>query len=221
MSGNKAGLVQKYRFAGGVRLVMAAGALAALLSGCSSGELSKVWRDPQFKGTVKNALVIAVRKDPVRRRMWEDGFVAELSKHGVAATPSYRLFPDVLPDTASVVGAIRSNGYDGVIVTRRLGVDTLTTYVPGTSRQEFVTKYDPLRNSYFTYYHDVTDSGYTESERIVRHEVNVWSTEKDGRMIWSATGEAEEQGAGQSVDREIARLIVPALANQGIIPGEK
>ena len=216
---NTTAINQNHRINFGLRLAMAASALA-LLGGCSSGELSKMWRDPLFKGTVKNALVIAVRKDPVRRRMWEDGFVAELNKHRVTATPSYRLFPDALPDTASVIAAIRSNGYDGVIVTRRIAVDTVSTYVPGNTRQEFVTRYDPLRNAYFTYYHDVTDSGYTETERIARHEVSIWSTGTDGRMIWSATGDAEEQGSGESVDREIVKLIVPELVSQGIIPGQ-
>jgi hypothetical protein len=44
-------------------------------------------------------MAIAVRNNPVKRRIWEDAFVNELSKNGVNATSSYHLFPDALADT--------------------------------------------------------------------------------------------------------------------------
>src|SRR5258708_5676063 len=88
--------------------------MISFLSGCgSAGTLSNMWRDPSFESApMKKVFIIAVRKDPVRRRLWEDGFVTELGKHGVTATPSYKLFPDALPDTAQSIEAIRTNGFD-------------------------------------------------------------------------------------------------------------
>lgn len=197
--------------------------ILSLLAGCGpSGTLSNMWRDPSFQsGPMKNVLIIAVRKDPVHRRTWEDGFVTELGKHGVSATPSYRLFPDALPDTAQCIEAIRSNGYDGVLVTRRLGVDTVARYVPGYSKDTMITRYNRWTDSYFTSYRIVEVPGYTETERTARHEVNIWTTKDGGRLVWAGTGGIMDPTSGQSINQEIAGLIVPELANTGIIPPEK
>jgi len=194
----------------------------SLLAGCVPGTLSNMWRDPYFQsGPMKNMLIIAIRKDPVRRRIWEDRLVTELTKHGVVATPSYRLFPDALPDSAQCDAAVDANGYDGILVTRRLRPDTLTTYVPGYTKKELVTRYNPWRKAYYTYYQEVQVPGYTETDKAARHEVNVWTTKDGGGLIWAGTGQVVESGAGSSVNDEIAELIVPELERQGIIPKEK
>jgi len=196
--------------------------IAALFGGCASGTLSNMWRDPSFSsGPMTNILVIAVRNDPVRRRLWEDGFVAELGKHRVTATPSYRLFPDALPDTQQCIAAIQTNGYDGVLVTRRLGVDTVATYVPGYTKDTVITRYNQWSNMYFTYYRKEQVPGYTETELTARHEVNVWTTKGLSRMVWSAVGGIVQTGSKESVNKEIVGLIVPELEGQGIIPGGK
>jgi hypothetical protein len=196
--------------------------LASLLAGCAPGTLSNMWRDPYFNsGPMKNMLVVAVRGNPVRRRMWEDGFVAELTKHGVAATPSYRLFPDALPDSAQYAAAVEANGYDGILVTRRLRPDTLATYVPGYTKSEAVTRYNPWKKAYVTYYREVQVPGYSEADVAARHEVDVWTTKGDGGMVWSAVGRVVQEGASSSVNDEIAGLIVPELEDEGIIPKEK
>jgi hypothetical protein len=47
--------------------------------GCASSQLSYMWKDPLFKDApMRNMLIITVKKDPVRRRLWEDGLVSEL-----------------------------------------------------------------------------------------------------------------------------------------------
>ena len=57
--------------------------------------------------TLKKMLVISAGKNPVKRRIWEDAFSVELAKHDVEATPSYRLFPDAVPDTDQVIQIVR------------------------------------------------------------------------------------------------------------------
>ena len=195
---------------------------ATSLSGCAPGTLSNMWRDPSFQsGPLKKMFIVAIRKDPVRRRTWEDGFVAELSKHGVVATPSYRLFPDAVPDSAQCDAAVDANGFDGILVTRRLRPDTLTTYVPGYTRRDVVTRYNPWKKAYVTYYQEVQVPGYSEADVAARHDVNVWTTAEGGGLVWGGTGEVVESGAGSSVNDEIAGLIVPELERQGIIPKER
>ena len=62
----------------------------AVTAGCAAqSEMTNLWKDPSFtSGPMRNVLVVALRKDPVRRRMWEDAFVDELGARGLSATPS-------------------------------------------------------------------------------------------------------------------------------------
>jgi hypothetical protein len=99
--------------------LLAAVIVPLLLQGCAKPPMTNMWKDPSYsEGALKKVLVIAVRNDPVRRRIWEDSFVKELSKHGVPAVSSYALFPAVAPDTQQVTQAVRENAFDGVCASR-------------------------------------------------------------------------------------------------------
>jgi len=106
----------KYRFFP-IALFMA----VVLLPGCSTSVLVNQWSDPSYRGPALNKImVIAVRNDPTRRRVWEDVFIGELSRHGVNATQSYQLFPNAIPDSLQIAGAVAKYAFDGIIITRRL-----------------------------------------------------------------------------------------------------
>ena len=199
------------------------GSLGIIVAGCASTSgLVNMWRDPSFQqGSMTNMLVIAVRKDPFKRRIWEDGLSSELALYGVKATPSYRIFPDSVPDTAAIIAAIRRDGYDGVLVTRRLESQPFTRYLPGYTTTDPVTQYDYWTNSYYTYYEEVYHPGFTETDSLSRHELHVWTTKETGRVVWAGTGELLNPGSAEAANREITKKLVPELAKQGIIPKEK
>jgi hypothetical protein len=198
--------------------------LVVLLSidfGCISSELTNTWRDPSFKDPpMTNILVIAVKKNAVNRRIWEDGLVAELNTHNVASTPSYRLFPNAIPDTQQVGAAVREKNYDGVLVVRRLPTETTTYDRPGYISSVPVTRFDRQNKSYYTIYKEVNEPGYADTLKTVRHEINLWSTKEGGQLIWAGTGEMLDPGSREAVRNEITGLIVPELTRQGIIPAK-
>jgi len=77
--------------------------------------VSNAWRDPAFEGPpVKSALVLAMKRDPTLRRIWEDALSGELARHGVTATPAYRVFPDVVPDTTAIATAVKDEAIECV-----------------------------------------------------------------------------------------------------------
>lgn len=186
--------------------------------GCgATTNLVDMWRDPSFQpGPMKSMLVVAIQKSPVGRRLWEDVFVAELSKYGTVATPSYRLFPNDVPDTTQVIEAVRTGGYDGVLVTRRLDPIVTTNYVSGYTTTDPVRRYRRLTGTYDTYYREVYHPGYIESDSLARHEVNVWTT-RENQLVWAGTGETLNGTSREAIRNEITRLVVPELARQGII----
>jgi hypothetical protein len=198
---------------------VAACALACLAGGCSSSELANLWKDPEFpKEPIRNVLVVALKQDALKRRLWEDGFADALQKQGVQTTASYRLFPSALPDTQQVVDVVRERGYDGVIVVHKLDTETSTRYVEGYVATRPVTAVSHWSGAYYTYYEDVYRPGYTETERVVRYQVDVWSTLEGGRLVWSGTSRTLNPSSGDQVRTEITGLIVPELSRKRVIP---
>ncbi len=195
--------------------------LASIDFACTSSRLTNVWKDPEFKNSpMTNMLIVAAKKSPVNRRIWEDVIVAELSAHGVTTTPSYRLFEDSIPDPDQVGAAVREKKFDGVLFIRRLPTEISTNYVPPSIKREAVTRYNERKQTYSTYYRDVQQPGYTDTTKIVRHEVSVFTTQEGGHLVWSGTGEMIDPSSREAVRNEITGLVIPELARQGIIPAK-
>ena len=153
--------------------------------------------------------------------MWEDGLAAELSMHKVAATPSYRLFPDAVPDTQHVVDAIREKKYDGVLVVRKLPTEKSARYIPGYAVTKPVIRYSPWTQTYYTIYRTIVEPPTVDTEKVVRHAIDVWATKEPGALVWTGTGETLDPTSAEAVRREVTDLIVPELEHQGIIPAKK
>ena len=215
--------------AGSAGLVKEALLLAIVLSatslwGCgSSHHLVNMWEDPNHPLLpMKNILVIDLIKDNAIRRLWEDDFVGALERQGVAAVPSYRLFPDSPPDTMQVAAALRTHLCDGVIVTRRLTDLAKEQFVPGNvdeSKNPAASGDTPWLARFYSNYVDFYEPGYTETGKVVRHRTDVWSTRGRGRLVWTATSEVLDPSSGEEVSRYVAGMIVPELVRRRVVLG--
>jgi hypothetical protein len=189
-----------------------------LIESCSTSVLVDEWNDPSFhESPLKKILIIAIRKNPVQRRIWEDAFVGELSKKGVMSTSSYKLFPDALPDTDQIIETVQKNGFDGILVTRILQKETETHYVESYVTSESKLRYNPFRNSYSTYYRDVEHPGYVDSSTVDRRGIEVWVIRDKERIIWGATSNTPEGNSLETVKNNIVALVIPELSRYGII----
>jgi hypothetical protein len=194
----------------------------ALMAGCASSELVDIWSDSSFQPpSLNKMLVISVIRNSAQRRMWEDAFSTELSKHGVAVTPSYRLFPDAVPDTNQVMNIVQSNNFEGVLVTRRLPPETNTQYVQGYVTNEQNMRYDRRRDRFVTYYQEIDHAGYVDSQKVDIRTIDVWATRNEGQLIWSATSNTPEPNSVQEVRPEIVKLVMTELTQHGIIASER
>jgi hypothetical protein len=194
----------------------------ALMAGCASSELVDIWSDSSFQSPPLNKmLVVSVSRNAVHRRIWEDAFSVELAKHNVSATPSYHLFPDAVPDTNQVIQIVQSNGFDGVLVTHRLPSEMKIQYVEGYITRERDFRYSRRYNSFMTYYRDVGQPGYVDSQKVDIRSFDVWTTKNEGQMIWSATSKTPEPNSVQAVRPEIVKLVMSELTKQGIIASER
>jgi hypothetical protein len=196
--------------------------LMILIESCSYSTLIDVWNDPSYhEAPLKKILIIAIRKDPVQRRIWEDAFVEEFSKHGVEATSSYKLYPNSLPDTNQVIETVQGKGFDGILVNRLLHKETETHYEESYVSSEMKQRYNPFRNTYSTYYQDVQHAGRVDSQVVDRRAIEVWVIRDREQIIWGATSNTPERNSVKAVQDDIADLVIPELLRNAIIIYEK
>lgn len=212
MSNHKGGILTHW-------YVLVAGITAAGFSGCASSGLVNVWMDPQYNvGTMGNMLVISMSPDVAKRRIWEDAFAEALSEHGVNAVPSYQLFPDQLPDTSEIIAAVNEQNYDGCLVTARLATEYISQDVPGYMTDSLITRFHPWSNRYYNYYQQVYTPGYTETQAVVRHKIEVWNTSGAGALVWTATSEVLNPTPRRGANQGVIDNIIDDLAENGVIP---
>jgi len=200
------------------RGLLAATATAALLSGCAASQLGNMWRDTTFTTPgMKNVLVVAMRPEAMKRRLWEDGFTDGLAAYGAKATPSYRLWAEAVPDTQQVIEAVRRDGYDGVLVLMRQPDSEQQTWVEGYIRREAETRQSPFTGAYYTYWKDVQVPGRAETNTVANFQTDVWTTTEGGRLVWSGTTQTTEGISSAEIQEQTHHLFLPELAKSGIL----
>lgn len=204
------------------RVLLASFAMLLLLGlpGCAARtQMTDVWRDKTVAPrSFHNIMVVAIRKDPVRRRAWEDAFVSALHSRGIKAMASYTRFADAAPDSQELQRAVRSLGCDAVMTSVRLADETEDRYVPGVIRNEPMTRQD-----YYGRFHRdwvvVQEEGYIETDTVILVRTDLW-TPRNGRgvLVWSGTLRTLERASSDLVEEAVTEHIMPLLEKQGMVP---
>jgi len=206
--------------AGSIRRLIALAAVLGVLfgSGCASQSVTQEWHDSTFKGSFNNVLVIAIRKEDVRRRMWEDSFVAELRARGVTAVQSYQKFPDAAPDTQQVIATVREQHYDAVLVSSRLPNSQTTRYIPGHTTTQPVTTQNTFSNAYTTRWTEVEVPGYTETNERRHYQTDLWQTGDSSHVVWTGMIDFAETSDLSVIPEAVQGTIAPQMERAGVLP---
>ncbi len=191
------------------------------LSGCAMHRLENVWADPAYRGPLKRVLVLATNKDTASRRIFEEIVVADLVKRGVQAVPSYEVMPEAKPTEKEVADKVREGGYDAALVTRALGQERRSTYIPGYSYAVPYVVPGPYWGTYSIWYDYVWDPGYVQEYDVIGLETTLWLTGGQGKVVWAGTVEALASDSAARKGRAVSRAVLPALEKLGIIGPER
>ncbi len=202
-----------------VRVVFGTMLMAGLLGCAAPAQLTSVWTEPGYsQSPPTNVLVVALRKDAVRRRQWEDAFVTALERRGIRGTPSYSRWQDAPPDTQQVIDAIKDAHYDAIMSLVRLDDQEVMKTIPGQVRQQTVTYTDAWGRAY-TRYREVQEPDLLTTERVLGFQSDVWrSTDTGGHLVWSGTVRVNENTMSNLVRDAVEKGIMPGLAASGVIP---
>ena len=192
---------------------------AAVIAAC--GTVTKIpiaWRDPAYQGgPFQKIFVIAVAANDARRRLFEDELAGVLSEKGTIASASYGALPDSQRlGEEQIRRAIQGGGYDGVIVSRLLGVEDETRYVP-PSTYTVPRSYRGYYGYYGTTWDVVHQPGYYQTHRIVRLETNLYDF-RTGDLVWSGQSETfDPDSAGDIID-SATKAVAKRLVEAGLLP---
>ena len=203
-----------------VLLLLAGAGLLMLTSGCSSIQMYNMWHDPTYSaGPLNKVLVVAMRKDSLNRRMWEDAFVSAMMEHRAKTTfvSSYQLFPEELPDTLSIREKVKQEGFDGILIISRITLDTLQKYVPGYTTYEPAYYYGPWWGYYDTYWQAVYHPEHTEAEQEVTVRTDLLLVQENGKLVWSVTSRAIDPASPLQFRNSVAELATNDLTKQDLI----
>ena len=214
-------------------LRLAALALAAVglftLSSCSTAEVKDVWTAPDVTNLkFKKVLVIAITpgsRDGAARRTIEDAIVHAMPS--LQAVPSYAYITEGdLQNAAKSSAAIKSAGFDGVIVMRIVSERTEVSVSPGWGNYGD-RAYRPYWGGYYGRrdYWGYGYAGYTyggwgawvTTDHIFSIETNIYEFPSE-RLIWSGSVESTSPGNVKRMIDDTVGAILEHMVKQRLIP---
>jgi len=186
----------------------------ALLTACagSSTKVVDQWIDPEFNGKLKNILVISLNQSTDSRRVFENGFLLELTNRKIQAQTSYKLLPDYESlDKETVKAAIAGSSIDGVIVLRAVKVTKEDRHVQAQSAG---TRYDEFY-AYVGEYRPTYDS-YTTLDTVVHLETNLYVV-KGEQLIWTGKTETFNPTDVDELIAELAGKVIAQILQTGFL----
>jgi len=179
---------------------------------CATTKMTDSWRDDNFRGTVRKAVVIGIFKEPDTRKIFEDEFADRLKARGVDATASHKIIPDAeLPDKDVVIGKIRKLGADAVLVTRIVDMETEKNYVPGQAYA--VPTYYSYYGAYYSYSYR---PGYTETTGYAYMETNLYGL-GDEKLIWSGRSKTKISATRYELIQAFVKTMLDGLSEAKLI----
>ena len=208
---------QKIMFNAMLTTVMIFGIMAC----ASSTKLVNDWSDPAFKGgPFKRILILAVIKDDIQRRAYEQTFTERITRNEVTGIAGNTLIEndEDYGSKPKILEAVKKSGADAVLLAHLISVKKKEREVPG--RVDYMPTFGP-GYGYYGYYGRAYDTiytpGYITEDTIVKLETTVYDS-KTEKMVWAGGTRSFNPGSAKKVVTENADLIVSSMEKAGLLP---
>lgn len=205
-----------------LRTLSLAVVLLAFVVGCAPNRLLYQHANPEYAGKpFKRVLVVAVTKENVLGRVYEDRMVALLGQRGIKGVPAYAsLGTSGAVDEATLRSVIAKTGVDGMLITRTTSVDESTVTTPG-----YTVAVGYGWGGLYGYYNGVWQTSYVPPQTTaVGPTRSVSETRlfdaKSGALAWSGMiGTTDRDGESDTAAsvQQYAGIVFDAMAGDGII----
>ncbi len=197
------------------------GLALVLLQACAGSSLLSSWSNPAVQQPVPGPiLVVGVFSNPTAHRIYEESFVENIEKTGVAALPSSR-FTDRTSklDRAEMEKIIRRSGAKEVLVTTLVGEKVKKEKLPPLGEDEIVYGYWSRATGYHAREEedDFVDS-QNVSQRIDTMEAVLFDA-ATGRKLWQARSRSTDLNEYlRRDDNRLEQLFIRNMQEHHLLP---
>lgn len=200
--------------------------LATSLASARSTKLVASWKNPAYPHTnFHKILVLGMSAKPGVRADFEDALSTLVGATGIETIPGNTILlrPEGTHlELSYLKEQIKAFHVDGVVVSRLVKVDKITTYIPGSA---YVVPY-PYYGSFYGYWGAVNPVVYTpdylSEETTVRVETNVYSIGDDeGSLVWTGVSDTFNPSSAHQVIEGLSKLLVKEFQKKSILPPAK
>lgn len=189
-------------------------ALGVWSGGCAGGGTQvSSWKDTAAPpAPFQRIVVVGLTGDDVTRRLFENTFTEELKKRGNDAVAGYTFLPkeaETNPDSA--LALIKTQGFDGVLTARSMGVKTDEKMVQGAGY------YVPDSGYYGWdgyYGGGVGSTSYYERTENVMIETHLYQT-ANKKLVWGARSSTTSTGKLTETMKNYSKAVVRDIVNSG------
>ncbi len=201
-------------------ILSAALILALLASGCSSTKMRESWEAKDLdEPPAQRILLVAMIKDPVTRRYFEQHFVEEGRKKGIDIIPSTDYSPNATDqdEKQEIMDLVKKTHVDGVLLAQIKGVDKEYKSVP--SRLDWypdafssMSFYD----YYYTSYRAIYRPGYIGSDNYFNMHFRYFSVPSQ-RMLWAGNTVTKNPRSVVGTITQIADEVLSDLTGSSLV----
>ena len=189
------------------------------LAGCAQSiKVMKTFDDPTYTdSSYGDILVIGIAGDYSNRAAFERAMVSRIKAEGAAATPYYTVVGRNQPIQRDVVStAVRSRGFDAVLLTRVISQEADTSVKSGSSEMK-VTRRTDRAIDLFRYDYDVlSEPSIINISSTVTLSAEMFSGPDETRMWAIESTIADKENVGQIIE-SAADTIMDQLKKDNLI----
>jgi len=188
---------------------------AFFLVSCASNPTTRTtvmgsWKADDYNNKLANFLVISLADEPGIRGKVEFTLANRLKKEGLRATASSEIMPaDEEINRQTVKAAMAGKKFDGVLVSRLLGVERGAVYVAPSPDITFDSSFNsntPI----------VTSPGYVEHLSVITVQVDLYDTASQ-HLVWSLKSQSVNPDNVTNVVNDLAGFVVKDLQIKDLI----
>ena len=195
-------------------------ATSLVLVACGgSSTLKKTFDNPQYTNSrYSDILVIGVAGDYDNRGAFERAMISRIKATGATATASYTVFGRQPINRNIVSAAVRSRGFDAVLLTRVMSTGTDLSVQDGSSETKVSRKETSRAIDLFRYdYEELSDPGDLNISSTVTLSVEMFHSGDEVRMWAIESTISDKENVGQLIESAVD--IIMAQLRKGRLVG--
>lgn len=193
-------------------------ALGLILASCgTSTQMMEQWREPSYQPiAASKVVVIGVGENSRRVAIFEDIMGQKFASRKIDVIKGGAILPRDSMQIEEFKKLIHGTGAQLVIVTRLLGVENETSYVPGSTSYVPAPSYYGMYGYYYSSYAVMSTPGYYTSYKVYRVESNVYDVAQE-KLVWSGESHTTDpQNLQDGVD-SFGNTLIDALLREKMI----